>query len=136
MNHFGWQETNSGNDSPDSTLARPAYPSISCSAPRLLTGQSAAPGSRASVTGSRALPGPTAEGAAPAPAAPAGGLPSVSRRLTPAAAPRPAAPARPMNALRVVVRFTQLRFHSVAWICLGHHSINPRRSLRPECGIP
>ena len=43
-------DTNSGNDSPGSTLACPAYPSISCSAPRCLITQSEVPGSEFSGT--------------------------------------------------------------------------------------
>src|ERR1700749_4887200 len=44
-------ETNSGNDSPVSTLAVPVFPSISCSAPRLCSCQCASPGSEFSGTG-------------------------------------------------------------------------------------
>ena len=44
-------ETNSGNDSPVSTLAVPVYPSISCSAPRLRSCQCGSPGSEFSGTG-------------------------------------------------------------------------------------
>src|SRR5579872_3062796 len=44
-------ETNSGNDSPVSTLEVPVYPSISCSAPRLCSCQCGSPGSEFSGTG-------------------------------------------------------------------------------------
>ncbi len=46
-------DTNSGNDSPVSTLALPAYPSISCSAPRWRITHSEVPGSAFSGTGLR-----------------------------------------------------------------------------------
>src|ERR1035438_10031588 len=44
-------ETNSGNDSPVVTLAWPAYPSMSCCAPRCVIGQPGSPGRAFSSTG-------------------------------------------------------------------------------------
>src|SRR5215469_9173999 len=46
-------ETNSGNDSPGSTLALPAYPSMACSLPRWRAAQCGSPGSEFSAAGVR-----------------------------------------------------------------------------------
>ncbi|HEX3964182.1 MAG TPA: hypothetical protein VHZ03_47310 [Trebonia sp.] len=90
-------------------------------------------GQQASETGGwRARPlARAAEDAAAAPPAapPAGASSAASRRPTPAAAPRPAPAARPINVPRVVVRFTQLKFHTAARIMPGNHSINARASF-------
>ena len=89
-------ETNSGNDSPVSTLAWPAYPSISCSAPRCRTTHSEVPGSEFSGTGLRHDLALAAAGRAAAERA---------TLLQADTAPATPAAARPRNALRLVCPF-------------------------------
>ncbi len=87
-------DTNSGSGSPWATLAWPAYPSISCSAPRRRITHDDVPGSLFSGTGLRHGRAVAAAGRA------AAGLPQADTVL--ARPPATPATARPRNALRLV----------------------------------
>jgi hypothetical protein len=88
-------DTNSGSGSPASTLAWPAYPSISCAVPRWRITQSEVPGSEFSGTGLRH-----------ARAVAACGL-GATASLQADTAPATPAAARPRNALRLVCPSTR-----------------------------